>query len=98
MNSQASSFNVDAAASQLEPLLPDFISAQRWFRAKTRTIQKASIEDVLPVPDSGCYILVIRLDYTDGNSDNYILVYQAGDRGGANFRTDCSAQNSTLRC
>lgn len=66
------------ARAQLASLLPDFIARRRWFRAKARTIQKAEIEDVFPVIERRSYILVIRLEYTDGNSDEYVLAVNFG--------------------
>ncbi len=70
----------DASVAQLASILPEYIAQRRWFRAKTRTIQKAEIEDVLAVPGTQAYVLVIRLDYTDGEPDNYVLTLALSDR------------------
>ncbi len=69
----------DASLAQLASTLPDYIAQMRWFRAKTRTIQKAHIEDVLAVPGTRAHVLVIRLDYTDGEADIYILTLTLSD-------------------
>jgi trehalose synthase-fused probable maltokinase len=61
------------ARTQLESLLPDFIAARRWFRAKARTIRRVEIKDVIPAGSGHAHILVIRLDYADGDSDEYLL-------------------------
>jgi len=58
---------------QLASMLPDFIARRRWFRAKARTIQRAEIEDVFPIVAGRSYILVVRLDYAESNSDEYVL-------------------------
>lgn len=68
-----------AALAQLASILPAYISERRWFRAKTRTIEKAVIEDVLSVPRMQSHILMIRLDYTDGESDHYVLTLGLSD-------------------
>ena len=61
------------ARSQLESLLPNFVATRRWFRAKARTIRQVEIEDALPAGSGHAHILVIRLDYVDGDSDEYLL-------------------------
>ncbi len=69
----------DTARAQLASLLPDFIARRRWFRAKARVIQKAEIEDVFAIGNGRSYILVVRLDYADSNSDEYVLAVTFGD-------------------
>ncbi len=68
-----------AARAQLASLLPDFIARRRWFRAKARSIQKAEIEDVFAIVVGRSYILVVRLDYAEGNSDEYVLAITLGE-------------------
>ncbi len=68
----------DASISKLESLLPQYIAARRWFRAKARTIQKAQVEDVIPTGEKQSYVLVIRLDYTAGHSDLYVVAVALG--------------------
>lgn len=63
----------DTAVAKLAAILPAYVAQRRWFRAKTRSIEKVDVEDVLAVPEAESYILVIRLHYTDGESDNYVL-------------------------
>ncbi|MBV9762578.1 MAG: putative maltokinase [Acidobacteriaceae bacterium] len=60
------------AISQLEPLLPAFVAARRWFRSKARAIQCIAIDDVVPMPADSC-ILFLRIEYRDGACDNYLL-------------------------
>jgi len=71
----------DAALAQLASILPEYIAQRRWFRAKTRSIQKAEIEDVLAVPGTQSYLLIIRLDYSDGEPDNYVLTLALNEAG-----------------
>ncbi len=68
----------EVVLQQLANVLPQFIAARRWFRAKAKTIQKAAIEDVIPATGSA-YVLPVRLDYTDGSSDEYMLPVLFGD-------------------
>ena len=52
-------------------LLPDFLTARRWFRSKARTIGEARIEDVLEAGNA--WILVIQVSYFDGGLERYLL-------------------------
>jgi maltose alpha-D-glucosyltransferase/alpha-amylase len=69
-------FGPDAAA-EIRSILPAFLQARRWFRAKARTIREVGIEDAIEVPGTGTHILVIRVDYTDGEGDHYVLPLMA---------------------
>ena len=63
-----------AAAQMLEEtFLPRFISTQRWFGAKSRTIRNVSILDALPLGAPEAAVLLLLIDYTEGESDTYTL-------------------------
>ncbi len=81
--------------AQLATILPAYIAQRRWFRAKTRTIEKAEIEDVLAVSGTRSYIAMIRLDYTDGESDNYVLTLAPADASGSARKSDAIARYRT---
>jgi len=57
----------------LNGMLPTFLRARRWFRGKARTIRLAEISDVVPFPKSASYLLLLRVDYTEGDADMYTL-------------------------
>lgn len=57
---------------QIEHILPLFVRNQRWFRAKTKTIRRTSIEDVVPV-SGGAVIAIVRVEYTDDEHEAYFL-------------------------
>ena len=71
----------EAVLAELASILPGFISQRRWFRAKTRTIEKIDIEDVLTLPGTESHIFVIRLGYTDGEADTYLLTVALSGSG-----------------
>jgi maltose alpha-D-glucosyltransferase / alpha-amylase len=62
-----------AAAAKLAEVLPEYIATQRWYRAKTRSIEKVAVEDVFALPGSRAQILILKITYADGDSDSYIL-------------------------
>src|ERR1700685_3853641 len=61
------------ALYQLEPILPAFIAARRWFRSKARAIKCVGIEDAIALDVADSCILFLRIEYADGACDNYLL-------------------------
>lgn len=57
--------------AELGALLPDFLSARRWFRSKARSIREVEIEDVLEA--EGAWILLLQVAFADGGADRYLL-------------------------
>lgn len=57
---------------QLELALPEYITAQRWYRAKARTIKKLYVQDIVPT-NAGTQVIIVRIDYTEGECDTYLL-------------------------
>jgi trehalose synthase-fused probable maltokinase len=58
---------------RLTPLLQEYITTRRWYRAKTRIIRELSIDDVIRVSGTESAIVVACIDYTDGNTDTYLI-------------------------
>src|SRR5579859_7739283 len=61
----------DAVAAQLPAFLPE----QRWFGAKARKIVSVSLADyiVIPLPQAESLVALIRVEYTDGGGETYVL-------------------------
>ena len=54
-------------------VLPRYMSRQRWFGAKSRTLETVSIRDwvtVVAEPEPA-FLVFVRVYYSDGNSDRY---------------------------
>ena len=64
-----------AARSTLERLLSRYIVNQRWFRSKARAIRDIDIFDVVQVdvPNRDAALCVLRVEYADGEPENYVL-------------------------
>jgi maltose alpha-D-glucosyltransferase/alpha-amylase len=70
-----------APGSTLEPLLAAFIPAQRWFRSKSRSVARAHILDVLPLPivdptrdsASSRVLALVQLSYGEGEDETYVV-------------------------
>ncbi len=58
---------------RLSEILPEHVASRRWYRSKTRSISKIEIEDVLALQGTEAHLLILRISYTDGASDHYVL-------------------------
>jgi maltose alpha-D-glucosyltransferase/alpha-amylase len=61
--------------SRLEKLLPDFLTEQRWFRAKTRQIRSVTIMEALDSKNthSRALITILNVEFKEGNPETYLL-------------------------
>jgi trehalose synthase-fused probable maltokinase len=59
----------------LPPLLPGYLATQRWFGGKARQIRSAEITDIVPLTKTrfGAFVLLVRLEYTTGPGEMYVL-------------------------
>ncbi|MEZ6113606.1 MAG: putative maltokinase [Pirellulaceae bacterium] len=61
--------------SSLQKALPSFLTRHRWYGGKARTIQDVQLIDSFLVPNSPkqepMYLLLIQVQYTDGEPDVY---------------------------
>ena len=57
----------------LNGMVPAFLRARRWFRGKTRNIRFAEINEVVPFAKSNSFLLLIRVDYSEGEAELYTL-------------------------
>jgi maltose alpha-D-glucosyltransferase/alpha-amylase len=58
---------------RLSGMLPAYLRAQPWFRSRDRSIRVVDIYEVIPFPKSQTYLLLVRVDYTDGDPEIYTL-------------------------
>jgi maltose alpha-D-glucosyltransferase/alpha-amylase len=57
----------------LVKLLPDFLQTRRWYGGKARTLRDVDVLDVIPLPEAEAYIVLVQTEYTEGDSDIYLL-------------------------
>jgi maltose alpha-D-glucosyltransferase/alpha-amylase len=60
---------------KLENILPQYIQGRRWFGGKARNIQTVEVAEVIPIPqeDPQAVLALIRVEYTEGESETYLL-------------------------
>ena len=61
--------NADALALALER----YLRGRRWFAAKARTIAGITIRDAVPMNKESAWITFLRVEYTDGEPELYLL-------------------------
>ena len=61
----------DPLVGQIQEALPRFLINRRWYRAKARTISSTGVVDVITA--NGFLILLVAVNYVDGERDIYLL-------------------------
>ena len=54
-------------------MLPAFLRGRRWFRSRARLIRSSEINEVIPFPKSQSYLLLVRVEYVEGEPEVYTL-------------------------
>ncbi|MGA8026538.1 MAG: maltose alpha-D-glucosyltransferase [Bryobacteraceae bacterium] len=67
-------------SANIAAVLPNFLNTRRWFRSKDRRIHSTDISEVIPVIEEKHFILLVRIDYTSGDPETYVVPV-AGARG-----------------
>ena len=73
-----------SANDRLSRLLPEYLLSRRWFAGKARRPRSVTINDRLTIPYDGssAQLLILRVEYADGEPDLYALplVFATGER------------------
>ena len=61
--------------SALEPALPDYMRARRWFGGKARQIASTRVQAAIPLRYGGAtaYLALVRVAYAEGGAETYVL-------------------------
>ncbi|MFL6311481.1 MAG: maltose alpha-D-glucosyltransferase [Terriglobales bacterium] len=62
-----------ATRNAIARLLPLILRGRTWFAQKHRTIRQVRIHDVIPLPETMAHILLINLDYSDGEPELFTV-------------------------
>ncbi len=57
----------------LTHLLPEFLQKRRWYLGAARTVRQVELMDIVPLPDTSAYMLLLRIQYNQGEPDIYTL-------------------------
>jgi maltose alpha-D-glucosyltransferase / alpha-amylase len=73
----------DSTMEKVSRMLPRILPKRRWFLGRNRTITQVAMEDVIPLGRTGSAILLIRVEYSDGEDERYtipVAVAAAGEQ------------------
>ena len=59
--------------SALSRLLPSFLRGRPWFLSRNRRIRTTELADVVHVPDTNSYLVLIRVEFDEGEPEIYQL-------------------------
>jgi maltose alpha-D-glucosyltransferase/alpha-amylase len=57
----------------LARILPRILQKRRWFLGRNRTITQVAVEDVIPLRQPEIAVLLIRVEYSDGEDERYTI-------------------------
>jgi maltose alpha-D-glucosyltransferase/alpha-amylase len=59
--------------SALARLMPAFLRKRRWYLGDARIVRQVDVTDVIPLPESAARILLLRVQYDQGEPETYTL-------------------------
>jgi maltose alpha-D-glucosyltransferase / alpha-amylase len=62
-----------ATRNNIAKLLPLILRRRSWFAKKHRTIRQVRIHDVIALPETMAHILLVNLEYTDGEPELFTI-------------------------
>ena len=62
-----------ATRNAIAKLLPAILRRRSWFAKKHRTIRQVRIHDVISLPQTSAHILLVNLEYTDGEPETFTI-------------------------
>ena len=87
---------VQSASNLFEPatrnaifrLLPGVLTTRPWFQGRGRTIRNLDLGDVIPLPNTGAYVVLLSVEYADGEPETYLtpLSVASGEKADALLR------------
>jgi maltose alpha-D-glucosyltransferase/alpha-amylase len=54
-------------------ILPRILHKRRWFQGRNRTITQVAVEDAVPLGLGGLAMLLVRVEYSDGEDERYTI-------------------------
>jgi maltose alpha-D-glucosyltransferase / alpha-amylase len=59
--------------NNIAKLLPLILRRRSWFAQKHRTIRQVSVHDVISLPETMAHILLVNVEYTDGEPEQFTV-------------------------
>ncbi len=59
--------------TDIERMMPAFLRGRRWYLGLSRTVRMVDVVDTIPLPATDAHILLLRVQYNQGEPDLYTL-------------------------
>jgi maltose alpha-D-glucosyltransferase / alpha-amylase len=59
--------------ANIAAILPPFLMSRRWYRGKDRRLRSIEVAEVIPIVQHKHVILLVRVEYTTGDPETYVL-------------------------
>jgi maltose alpha-D-glucosyltransferase / alpha-amylase len=59
--------------ANIAAILPKFLISRRWYRGKNRRLRSMEITEVIPIVHNKYVILLVRVEYTTGDPETYVM-------------------------
>jgi maltose alpha-D-glucosyltransferase/alpha-amylase len=59
--------------ASIAAILPRFLTSRRWYRGKDRRLRSIEVAEVIPILQNKYVMLLVRVEYTTGDPDTYVL-------------------------
>jgi maltose alpha-D-glucosyltransferase/alpha-amylase len=85
--------------ASLERLMPAFLRTRRWFAGRGRRTRKVRIAEALPMPQARSYLMMVDVEYGEGDPERYLLplALAASEEAGQPAAEAASATLARLR-
>jgi maltose alpha-D-glucosyltransferase/alpha-amylase len=75
----------ESSMEALARILPKILRKRRWFLGRTRTITHVAIEDVIPLRRTELVVLLVLVEYSDGEDERYTIPVATASEEQADF-------------
>jgi maltose alpha-D-glucosyltransferase/alpha-amylase len=68
----------DRVVNAITGRLREFLPTRRWFRSKARRIRTVALQDVVPIEEAQAFVSFVRVEFLDGDPEDYMLPVAVG--------------------
>jgi maltose alpha-D-glucosyltransferase/alpha-amylase len=75
----------ESTLEALARILPRILRKRRWFLGRNRTVTQVAIEEVIPLRRTELVVLLVRVEYSDGEDERYTIPVATASEEQADF-------------
>ena len=80
-------------------LIPKLLPSRSWFLGRNRNIRNVEINEMIPIVKDKSYVLLLDVEYTDGDPDTYLIAlsFASGEKAEGMLRDNCEGILAKVR-